>query len=335
MVWLGIFLPFVGLTAFAVFLVWFICVVLYFIRPQIFANLIHRLIILRGGFALKYVSVGDFRFSYIERGHHGKAEHVILMVHGFSGDKGVWCRMGDVFPSTYHLIAVDLPGHGYTTRKYHDDHSILALVAKLHQFVLAVGLNKRKFHLVGMSMGGFLAGIYAAKYSSLLSSLVLICPAGVKAPRLSEYIMEVANGRKNYLLPKNPDDFRFMLKKISHRDVFIPSFVINIMSAARQSAHEFYEKVMAELSHPDQRFLLEKFLEDINVPTLTLWGDKDKILDRSAVDIIAEKVKNCKIEIVDNCGHAIIFERPFRSAKLILQFIHSLPSHGSNWIDRP
>lgn len=110
------------------------------------------------------------------------------------------------------------------------------------QFVLAVGLNKRKFHLVGMSMGGFLAGIYAAKYSSLLSSLVLICPAGVKAPRLSEYIMEVANGRKNYLLPKNPDDFRFMLKKISHRDVFIPSFVINIMSAARQSAHEFYEK---------------------------------------------------------------------------------------------
>lgn len=91
-------------------------------------------------------------------------------------------------------------------------------------------------------MGGFLAGIYAAKYSSLLSSLVLICPAGVKAPRLSEYIMEVANGRKNYLLPKNPDDFRFMLKKISHRDVFIPFFVINIMSAARQSAHEFYEK---------------------------------------------------------------------------------------------
>ena len=95
--------------------------------------LFYRLIILRGGFALKYVSVGDFRFSYIERGHHEKAEHVILMVHGFSGDKGVWCRMGDVFPSTYHLIAVDLPGHGYTTRKYHDDHSILALVAKLHQ----------------------------------------------------------------------------------------------------------------------------------------------------------------------------------------------------------
>lgn len=49
MVWLGIFLPFVGLTAFAVFLVWFICVMLYFVRPQILADLIHRLV------SMKYI----------------------------------------------------------------------------------------------------------------------------------------------------------------------------------------------------------------------------------------------------------------------------------------
>lgn len=95
--------------------------------------LLDRWMILKGGFTSKYVEVGDFRFSYIERGNSEKAEHVILMVHGFSGDKGVWCLMGDVLPKTYHLLAVDLPGHGYTTRKYHDDLSIPAQVAKLHQ----------------------------------------------------------------------------------------------------------------------------------------------------------------------------------------------------------
>ena len=96
-------------------------------------HLFYRLTILKGGFTLKSVSVGDFRFSYIERGDSKKAEHVILMVHGFTGDKGVWCLMGDVLPKSYHLLAVDLPGHGYTTRKHHDDHSIPAQVAKLHQ----------------------------------------------------------------------------------------------------------------------------------------------------------------------------------------------------------
>lgn len=328
MLWLGLFLPIVGILAFTVLLLWAVCVVLYFLRPQIFAHLIHRWMILKGGFTSKYVEVGDFRFSYIERGNSDKAEHVILMVHGFSGDKGVWCLMGDVLPKTYHLLAVDLPGHGYTTRKYHDDLSIPAQVAKLHQFVLAVGLNKTKFHLVGISMGGFLAGLYAAKYSSLLSSLVLMCPAGINAPQLSEFISEVATGGKNYLLPENPEDFRLMLQKVSHRNIFIPFFIIKIMCAARQQGHEFYEKVMAELSHPDQRFLLHDVLEDIDVPTLTLWGDNDKILDVSAADIIAEKVKNCKVQILDKCGHAITLERPFKSAKLILQFIHSLPNHG-------
>ena len=35
--------------------------------------------------------------------------------------------------------------------------------------------------------------------------------------------------------------------------------------------------VLAEIAHPDQRFLLEDVLEDIDVPTLTLWGDNDKV----------------------------------------------------------
>ena len=117
---------------------------------------------------------------------------------------------------------------------------------KLHcfvfQFVLAVGLDERKFHLVGLSMGGFVAGVFATKYPSLLSSLVLMCPAGINAPRISDFLMEIASGGKNYLLPKNPEDFRFMMKKVSHRNVFMPFFVVKIVCEARKQANDFYEK---------------------------------------------------------------------------------------------
>lgn len=112
-------------------------------------------------------------------------------------------------------------------------------------------------------MGGFLAGLYAAKYSSLLSSLVLMCPAGINAPQLSEFISEVATGGKNYLLPENPEDFRLMLQKVSHRNIFIPFFIIKIMCAARQQGHEFYEK---------GNCLLFKFLSYNNSNKLSLWG---------------------------------------------------------------
>lgn len=326
--WLGLILPIVGILALATLLVWATCVVLYFVCPHVLSHLIHRLLILRGGFTLKYVSVGDFKFSYMERGKGRGVENVVLMVHGFTGDKGVWSLVGNVFPKTYHLIAVDLPGHGYTTRKHHDDHSIPAQVAKLHQFVVAIGLDKRKFHLVGLSMGGFVAGVFAARYSSLLSSLVLMCPAGINAPKLSEFLSEMASGGENYLLPRTPNDFYFMLKKVSHREVAMPFFLVKIMCAARQESRDFYEKVLAEIAQPDQRFLLQDVLEDIDVPTLTLWGDNDKILDVSAADIIGEKVKDCQIQILDRCGHAITLERPWKSGKMILRFIQSLPQSG-------
>ena len=107
---------------------------------------------------------------------------------------------------------------------------------------MAIGLDKRKFHLVGLSMGGFVAGIFAARYSSLLSSLVLMCPAGIKAPKLSDFFCQIANGGKNYLLPENPEDFNLMLKKVSHRKIFIPFFIVKIMCAARQHSRAFYEK---------------------------------------------------------------------------------------------
>jgi len=108
--------------------------------------------------------------------------------------------------------------------------------------VVAIGLDKRKFHLVGLSMGGFVAGVFAARYSFLLSSLVLMCPAGINAPKLSDFLSEMVSGGKNYLLPKTPEDFYFMLKKVSHREVVMPFFVVKIMCAARQESHDFYEK---------------------------------------------------------------------------------------------
>lgn len=46
------------------------------------------------------------------------------------------------------------------------------------QFVQSIGLDKRPFHLVGVSMGGHVAGVYAAQYPINLSSLTLICPSG-------------------------------------------------------------------------------------------------------------------------------------------------------------
>lgn len=68
------------------------------------------------------------------------------------------------------------------------DSDVMQLMLKRHllqflvfflQFVESIQLHKKPFHLMGTSMGGNVAGVYAARYPSDLCSLTLICPAGL------------------------------------------------------------------------------------------------------------------------------------------------------------
>lgn len=93
----------------------------------------------RAGFVSKTVSVGaDFQFSYMERGIPSATNQSIVLIHGFSASKDVWCNMSYALPNTMHIIAVDLPGHGKTTRHHDADHTVPAQVIRLHQVSLGI-----------------------------------------------------------------------------------------------------------------------------------------------------------------------------------------------------
>jgi len=47
----------------------------------------------------------------------------------------------------------------------------------LIQIILAIGLDDQPFHIVGLSMGGALAGLYTAKYPQYIDRVTMMCPA--------------------------------------------------------------------------------------------------------------------------------------------------------------
>uniref|UniRef100_A0A670YVE4 acylglycerol lipase n=1 Tax=Pseudonaja textilis TaxID=8673 RepID=A0A670YVE4_PSETE len=129
------------------------------------------------GVKVKYLNSEDYRFRYFTQGKPGSRPSV-LMLHGFSLNKNMWLNTIEIFPKDVHLVCVDLPGHGGTTRLLAESHTAVAQAKRIHQFVQCAGLNHKPFHLVGMSMGGMVAGVYAALYPAHVSSLALLCPAG-------------------------------------------------------------------------------------------------------------------------------------------------------------
>uniref|UniRef100_A0A3B1KJD1 Abhydrolase domain containing 6, acylglycerol lipase b n=1 Tax=Astyanax mexicanus TaxID=7994 RepID=A0A3B1KJD1_ASTMX len=185
------------------------------------------------GLQVCYAECGGYRFCYSYRGKPGFRPS-ILMLHDFSAHKDTWLSMVKYLPKHLHLLCVDMPGHEGTTRTNVEDYSIQGQVKRIRQFVETVHLNRKPFHLVGMSMGGNVAGVYAACYPSDLCSMTLICPAGLRYPcktkfddqmhelEISEYTLSIP------LIPSTPEEMEDMLKLCSHVRFRVPQQVWDI-----------------------------------------------------------------------------------------------------------
>uniref|UniRef100_A0A673M0T6 Abhydrolase domain containing 6b n=1 Tax=Sinocyclocheilus rhinocerous TaxID=307959 RepID=A0A673M0T6_9TELE len=182
------------------------------------------------GLQVRYADCGGYRFCYSYRGKPGLRPSV-LMLHDFSAHKDTWLPMVKYLPKHLHLLCVDMPGHKGTTRTNTDDYSIQGQVKRIRQFVEAIRLNRKPFHLVGTSMGGTVAGVYAAYHPSDLCGLTIICPVGLKNQMESQFdsqMHEVEHSQYTLnipLIPSTPEEMEEMLKLCSHVRFRVPQQV--------------------------------------------------------------------------------------------------------------
>ena len=87
-----------------------------------------------------------------------------------------------------------------------------------------MGYGEKKFNLLGGSMGGHIAGVYAAKHGNMLKSITLSCPAGVKAPVDTRYFDAV--GDDIPLLPTTEDGVQDLMKNCFYQYDPMPQEVV-------------------------------------------------------------------------------------------------------------
>ncbi|KAM8863602.1 monoacylglycerol lipase ABHD6b isoform 1-T1 [Spinachia spinachia] len=182
------------------------------------------------GLQVRYADCGGYRFCFACRGRPGTRPS-ILMLHGFSAHKDTWLSVVKYLPKHLHIVCVDMPGHEGTTRTSAEDYSIRGQVQRIHQFVETVRLNRKPFHVVGTSMGGNVAGVYAACYPSEICSMTLICPDGIRHPcetKFDNHLQDLEHS--NYtlnipLIPTTPEEMEEMFRLCSHVRFKIPQQV--------------------------------------------------------------------------------------------------------------
>jgi abhydrolase domain-containing protein 6 len=264
------------------------------------------------GLNRRVVQVGDHRIVYSEG---GQGEPVVLL-HGFGASADSWNRFAKQLTRRYQVIAPDQPGWGASTRIESASYGYPAQVERLHQFLSALAL--KRVHLVGHSMGGFIASAYAARYPDEVITLGLIAPHGMTEPEPSELFRDVAKG-DNWLVATTRPEFDRLLNKVFAKRPYAPKAVLNYLAdhAIRNSAQS--AKIFAEMQTNNPP--LADRLANVTAPTWIVWGDQDRVLHVSSADLFRQGIKKSEVMIIPGSGHMPLVENAGACSKAWLAFV--------------
>lgn len=251
------------------------------------------------------------------------ASQTLLLLHGYSADKSIWLRFARHFSNDCRVLIPDLGGHGATGFDASQDYSIPAQGRRLLQLLDACQVAR--VHLVGNSMGGYIAAWLAATSPERVASLTLFDPAGVSAPEPSDLERMLAAGRNPFLIDTRADFDTFYGMTMADPP-WVPEVVLAAIAERYRQRRPQLAKIFDDFhgSAP-----MEPLLGSIQAPTLLLWGREDRLLHASSALIWARGIPQLQVEIWQGIGHMPMVERPNRSARLYRQFLQQAALRNS------
>lgn len=272
----------------------------------------------RSGLVLKSQAIAGFDIPFLEG---GKGE-VLVLVHGFGGDKDNFTRMARFLTPHFRVIQPDLPGFGDATRDSAARYRMSDQVERLHAFFQAQGVKKMIFG--GCSMGGFIACEYAARYPEQVKAVWLLDAAGTAAahdsPMLRHYL---ATGDSPLLLRSQADVARLISTTMS-RPPYFPGFLKRTLGARAITDYPLHCEIFKDLSQHSP--MLENQYTTLPTPALIVWGSDDAILNPVAAQTQEQLFPHHQTIVMQGIGHLPMLEAPAETAQDFLKFARTLPA---------
>jgi pimeloyl-ACP methyl ester carboxylesterase len=227
-------------------------------------------------------------------------------LHGLFGTLDNFQYLLKDFGKTYNVIAPIMPVFELPLRHV----SVAGLVDFMAGFVDFKKLSK--FHILGNSLGGHIALLYALKEPSHILSIILTGSSG-----LYEKAMGTTFPRR--------EDKEYIRKKIQST-FYDPASASDAMIDEVFAAVNDRGKVIRAISMAKSalRHNLADKLGQINTPALLIWGKQDAITPPFVGEKFKELLPNSTLFFIDKCGHAPMLERPEEFNKYLTDFLNKL-----------
>ena len=268
-------------------------------------------------YRVEYVDANGVRTRSLQA---GRGESVIFL-HGTSGHLEAFARNLPAHAAAYHCHAIDMLGHGYTDKPQFP-YEIPRYVEHLLSYLDATGIDRA--HLVGESLGGWVAAWLASEHPSRVRSLQLIAAGGTKAnPEVMQRIkaatteavltdnIELTRARLNLLMHDPGSSVSDELVQIRHRIYHRPEFQANLGNLLCLQEMEIRQR---NLLTPDR-------LARIDAPTLVIWGRQNPFGRVPEAQSMHDQIRGSRLELFDDCGHWPQHEQADLYNKLSLGFL--------------
>lgn len=257
---------------------------------------------------------------HYERAGDGPA---VLLVPGLGGDHRLWHHQAPMLAGRFDLIAVDNRGAGQSAMP-DEPYTIAMFADDLAGLLDALGIAS--VHLVGASMGGFIAQEFALRHPHRLGRLVLCCtsPGGPRSVPVPQEAIEV-------LVQRTGDPRTDLLRSVA----------LMTTEEYRRTCPDAIEAHVAwRLAHPQPLYAYHRQLaaaaahdaadrlRAIRAPTLVCHGTGDRIVPSANAALLADGIPHARLHLFEGSSHLFFWEQATEFNRLVIEFLFEDGIHG-------
>jgi pimeloyl-ACP methyl ester carboxylesterase len=176
-------------------------------------------------------------------------------------------------------------------------------------------LKLERVHLVGTSLGGWIAADLAHRCCHRLASLTLVAPSGLRLAGVQQVDAFLRTEEQ-------------ALRDSFHNEAKAAAAATRMLAPETEDARLQNAIAIARVSwnprlHDPQ---LAKWLHRISTPTLIVWGEDDRLFPKPYAEAWRKAIPGARLELLKACGHAVALEEPDALVDRIFDFTGKLRS---------
>jgi pimeloyl-ACP methyl ester carboxylesterase len=239
----------------------------------------------------------------------------LIILHGLFGSLENWRTLGKTFAQTFRVFALDQRNHG---RSPHSEvFNYPAMVEDLHEFLHEQGLSSTS--LLGHSMGGKVAMLFAVTYPHLIDKLIVVDITPKVYPRGHDDIFAALFSLDLHSLHTRQEADAVLALSIP--DLALRQFLLKNLE--RDVSGVFRWRIALETIHQNYEELLKGIVTSrpFPKPTLFIKGENSDYIRNQDISPLFSVFPHAQVVTIPGTGHWVHAEAPQEFAKVVTNFL--------------